>query len=33
LIGECGFEAVDHVTNDEQAGGRTVWLCRSRAIL
>jgi SAM-dependent methyltransferase len=33
LIGESGFKVVDHVANDEQAGGRTVWLCRSREIL
>ena len=33
LIGESGFEVVDRVTNDEQAGGRTVWLCRGREIL
>jgi SAM-dependent methyltransferase len=31
LIGGIGFEVIDHAINDPRAGGRTVWLCRSRA--
>jgi SAM-dependent methyltransferase len=30
LINRFGFEVVEHASNDERAGGRTVWLCRSR---
>jgi SAM-dependent methyltransferase len=30
LINQSGFETIDHVVEDPQAGGRTVWLCRSR---
>jgi SAM-dependent methyltransferase len=30
LIGEAGFETVEHVVEDVRAGGRTVWLCRRR---
>ena len=28
LVSRIGFEVIDHATNDWQAGGRTVWLCR-----
>jgi predicted TPR repeat methyltransferase len=30
LIDQSGFETVDHAVEDEQAGGRTVWLCRAK---
>jgi SAM-dependent methyltransferase len=30
LIGGSGFEVIAHKANDPAAGGRTVWLCRSR---
>jgi hypothetical protein len=30
-INGIGFEVIDHATNDVRAGGRTVWLCKSRA--
>jgi hypothetical protein len=30
LIGRFGFKVVEHVVTDQQAGGRTVWLCRCR---
>jgi SAM-dependent methyltransferase len=30
LINRFGFEVVEHASNDERAGGRTVWLCRLR---
>jgi SAM-dependent methyltransferase len=30
LIKRCGFEVIEHAVNDERAGGRTAWLCRSR---
>jgi trans-aconitate methyltransferase len=30
LIGKSGFELLAHAANDPQAGGRTVWLARSR---
>src|SRR5258705_9652092 len=30
LINRFGFEVVEHASNDERAGGRTAWLCRSR---
>ena len=30
LINQSGFETIDHVVEDPLAGGRTVWLCRSR---
>jgi len=30
LINQSGFETIDHVVEDPRAGGRTVWLCRSR---
>ena len=30
LINRSGFETIDHVVEDPRAGGRTVWLCRSR---
>src|ERR1700744_430072 len=30
LVEQAGFETVDHVAEDAQAGGRTVWLCRAR---
>ena len=30
LINQSGFETSDHVVEDPQAGGRTVWLCRMR---
>jgi len=29
LLTQSGFEVVDHVVEDRQAGGRTVWLARS----
>ena len=29
LLTRCGFELIDHSVEDEQAGGRTVWLARS----
>ena len=28
LLRQFGFEVVQHSANDQQAGGRTVWLCR-----
>ena len=31
LLDKSGFEVVAHAVEDEQAGGRTVWLARSRA--
>jgi SAM-dependent methyltransferase len=31
LVDGIGFEVIDHVANDVRAGGRTAWLCRSRA--
>jgi cyclopropane fatty-acyl-phospholipid synthase-like methyltransferase len=31
LVNGIGFEVVEHAANDARAGGRTVWLCRSRA--
>lgn len=31
LIGQAGFETLDHVVEDARAGGRTVWLCRAKA--
>jgi hypothetical protein len=30
LLTDAGFEVVVHVVEDRQAGGRTVWLARSR---
>jgi len=30
LVNRSGFEVIEHVVNDERAGGRTVWLCRRR---
>ena len=30
LINRSGFEVIEHAANDERAGGRTAWLCRSR---
>ena len=30
LIGGSGFEVIEHAIRDARAGGRTVWLCRSR---
>jgi SAM-dependent methyltransferase len=30
LINRFGFEVIEHAVEDERAGGRTVWLCRSR---
>ena len=30
LLSASGFEVVDHVIEDRQAGGRTVWIARSR---
>jgi SAM-dependent methyltransferase len=32
LIGRFGFAVMEHATNDAAAGGRTVWLCRRRAL-
>jgi SAM-dependent methyltransferase len=31
LISRSGFRVVEHVLNDPQAGGRSVWLCGARA--
>jgi len=31
LLDGIGFDIVAHVVEDPQAGGRTVWLARSRA--
>ncbi len=31
LIDRSGFEVIEHALNDERAGGRTAWLCRSRS--
>ncbi len=31
LINRFGFEVIEHAADDERAGGRTVWLCRSRS--
>jgi hypothetical protein len=31
LIGRFGFRVLQHVTDDVQAGGRTVWLCQRNA--
>ena len=31
LVNGIGFEVSDHAANDVRVGGRTVWLCRSRA--
>src|SRR5690242_7849478 len=28
LIGQIGFEVLEHAANDPRAGGRTAWLCR-----
>ena len=28
LIARSGFRVIQHVANDAQAGGRTVWLCQ-----
>jgi hypothetical protein len=30
LIKRCGFKVIEHAADDERAGGRTAWLCRSR---
>jgi SAM-dependent methyltransferase len=30
LINRFGFEVIEHAADDERAGGRTAWLCRSR---
>jgi SAM-dependent methyltransferase len=30
LLSASGFEVVDHMVEDRQAGGRTVWIARSR---
>jgi cyclopropane fatty-acyl-phospholipid synthase-like methyltransferase len=30
LINRFGFETIEHAAEDQRAGGRTVWLCRSR---
>ena len=30
LTNRFGFEVIEHAVNDERAGGRTAWLCRSR---
>jgi SAM-dependent methyltransferase len=30
LIVQSGFEVIEHAIRDAHAGGRTVWLCRSR---
>jgi 2-polyprenyl-3-methyl-5-hydroxy-6-metoxy-1,4-benzoquinol methylase len=30
LINSSGFDTIEHVVEDPRAGGRTVWLCRSR---
>jgi SAM-dependent methyltransferase len=30
LIDCFGFEVIEHAAEDQRAGGRTVWLCRSR---
>jgi predicted TPR repeat methyltransferase len=32
LLDRFGFEVIQHTTNDQAAGGRTVWLCRRRAL-
>ena len=32
LIGRFGFDVLQHATKDVAAGGRTVWLCRRRAL-
>jgi hypothetical protein len=32
LIDRFGFAVMEHATNDAAAGGRTVWLCRRRAL-
>ena len=28
LAGRFGFQVIQHIANDEAAGGRTVWLCQ-----
>jgi SAM-dependent methyltransferase len=28
LTARCGFDVLQHATNDAEAGGRTVWLCQ-----
>jgi SAM-dependent methyltransferase len=33
LIAESGFQVINHAVNDPQAGGRTVWLNQSRALV
>jgi hypothetical protein len=30
LLDGSGFELIDHAVGDDEAGGRTVWLARSR---
>jgi len=30
LINRFGFDVIEHAVEDDRAGGRTVWLCRSR---
>jgi SAM-dependent methyltransferase len=30
LLGQYGFDVLEHVVNDRRAGGRTAWLCRRR---
>jgi len=32
LLDRSGFEVIEHVINDERAGGRTAWLCRFREV-
>jgi hypothetical protein len=30
LTAQFGFQVLQHVANDVEAGGRTVWLCRKQ---